>query len=44
MQVEKNTMRFLPVNRNALMVELADLDDTLALLASLQRTPVHGVE
>ena len=37
-------MRFLPVNRNALMVELADLDDTLALLASLQRTPVHGVE
>ena len=44
MKVEKNTMRFLPVNRNALMVELADLDDTLALLASLQRTPVHGVE
>ena len=44
MNVAKNTMRFLPVNRNALMVELADLDDTLALLASLQRTPVHGVQ
>ncbi|QNN59407.1 5-oxoprolinase/urea amidolyase family protein [Diaphorobacter ruginosibacter] len=37
-------MRFLPVNRNALLVELANLDDTLALLASLQKTPVHGVE
>ena len=43
MQVQKNTMRFLPVNRNALMVELADLEDTLALLTSLQNTPVHGV-
>ncbi|QNP50477.1 5-oxoprolinase subunit B/C family protein [Diaphorobacter aerolatus] len=37
-------MRFLPVNSRALLVELADLDDTLALLASLQKTPVHGVE
>ena len=44
MKVEKNTMRFLPVNSRALLVELADLDDTLALLASLQKTPVHGVE
>lgn len=44
MSVDKHTMRFLPVNRNALLVELANLDDTLALLASLQKTPVHGVE
>lgn len=36
-------MRFLPVTSNALLVELADLDQTLALLASLQRDPVHGV-
>lgn len=36
-------MRFLPVSLNALLVELADLDQTLALLASLQRDPVHGV-
>ncbi len=45
MNVEnKNTMRFLPVNRHTLLVELPGLDDTLALLASLQKTPVHGVE
>lgn len=37
-------MRFLPVNLNALLVELADLDQTLALLASLQREPLQGVE
>ena len=37
-------MRFLPVTHNALLVELADLDQTLALLASLQRHPPHGVE
>ncbi|SFB98095.1 sensor histidine kinase inhibitor, KipI family [Polaromonas sp. OV174] len=37
-------MRFLPVNLNALLVELADLDQTLALLASLQREPLPGVE
>lgn len=36
-------MRFLPVTSNALLVELADLDQTLALLASLQRDPLHGV-
>ncbi|AQV93938.1 allophanate hydrolase [Cupriavidus necator] len=36
-------MRFLPVTSNALLVELADLDQTLALLASLQREPLHGV-
>ncbi len=37
-------MRFLPVSLNALLVELADLDQTLALLASLQRDPLAGVE
>ena len=37
-------MRFLPVTLNSLLVELADLDETLALLASLQRTPLAGVE
>ena len=37
-------MRFLPVSLNALLVELADLDQTLALLASLQRTPLTGVQ
>ncbi|ESJ12538.1 biotin carboxyl carrier protein [Cupriavidus sp. HPC(L)] len=36
-------MRFLPVSTNALLVELADLEQTLALLASLQRDPLHGV-
>lgn len=36
-------MRFLPVTSNALLVELADLDQTLALLASLQRDPPPGV-
>lgn len=36
-------MRFLPVSSNALLVELADLDQTLALLASLQRESLHGV-
>ena len=37
-------MRFLPVTHNVLLVELADLDQTLALLASLQRHRPHGVE
>ena len=37
-------MRFLPVTLNSLRVELADLDETLALLASLQHTPLAGVE
>ncbi len=37
-------MRFLPVSLNALLVELADLDQTLALLASLQRGSLAGVE
>ena len=37
-------MRFLPVTLNSLLVELADLEETLALLASLQRNPLAGVE
>ena len=37
-------MRFLPVNLNALLVELDDLAQTLALLQSLQTEPVAGVE
>ncbi|MDR6212374.1 5-oxoprolinase subunit PxpB [Paracidovorax wautersii] len=36
--------RFLPVNLNALLVELDDLDQTLALLASLKRDPIAGIE
>ncbi|VXC93103.1 Sensor histidine kinase inhibitor, KipI family [Pseudomonas sp. 8Z] len=37
-------MRFLPVNLNALLVELADLDETLALFAALQAEPIAGIE
>ena len=37
-------MRFLPVNGSAILVELADLDQTLALLHSLQTTPIAGVQ
>jgi len=37
-------MRFLPVNLDALLVELDDLAQTLALLASLQEMPLAGVE
>ncbi|MGJ7613242.1 MULTISPECIES: 5-oxoprolinase subunit PxpB [unclassified Variovorax] len=37
-------MRFLPVNLNALLVELDDLPQTLALLASLRAEPVAGIE
>ncbi|MBB4846121.1 KipI family sensor histidine kinase inhibitor [Paucibacter oligotrophus] len=37
-------MRFLPVNLDAMLVELADLAQTLALLASLQNKPLAGVE
>ena len=37
-------MRFLPVNLNALLVELDDLAQTLALLASLQAEPIAGIE
>lgn len=37
-------MRFLPVNLDALLVELDDLAQTLALLASLQAEPIEGIE
>ncbi|MCA1370458.1 5-oxoprolinase/urea amidolyase family protein [Bradyrhizobium sp. BRP14] len=37
-------MRFLPVNLTTLLVELADLDETLALFASLSADPIDGVE
>ena len=37
-------MRILPVSLRTLLVELADLNETLALFASLQAEPVAGVE
>jgi KipI family sensor histidine kinase inhibitor len=37
-------MRFLPVNLDALLVELDDLPQTLALLAALQDHPLPGVQ
>lgn len=37
-------MRFLPVNLNALLVELDNLEQTLALLASLKSEPIAGIE
>lgn len=37
-------MRFLPVSLTTILVELADLDETLALFASLQADPVDGIE
>ena len=36
-------MRFLPLNLDALLVELDDLPQTLALLQSLQSDPIRGV-
>jgi KipI family sensor histidine kinase inhibitor len=36
-------LRFLPVHSQALLVELADLEQTLALLDALQQQPVPGV-
>lgn len=39
-----SAMRFLPVNRQALLVELADLPQTLVLLQSLQALPIAGVQ
>jgi KipI family sensor histidine kinase inhibitor len=36
-------MRFLPVNLDAMMVELEDLAQTLALLASLKDDPIPGI-
>lgn len=38
------TLRFLPVNLDAMLVELDDLPQTLALLASLQAEPLAGIE
>ncbi|MFC4625513.1 5-oxoprolinase/urea amidolyase family protein [Daeguia caeni] len=37
-------MRFLPVNLTNMLVELNDLEETLALFASLQADPVAGVQ
>ncbi|WNW13038.1 5-oxoprolinase/urea amidolyase family protein [Pseudomonas sp. DTU_2021_1001937_2_SI_NGA_ILE_001] len=37
-------MRFYPVNLDALLVELANLDETLALFDSLQQQPIAGVQ
>lgn len=37
-------MRFLPVNLDAMLIELDDLPQTLALLASLRAEPVAGIE
>ncbi|AVH38190.1 MULTISPECIES: 5-oxoprolinase/urea amidolyase family protein [Pseudomonas] len=37
-------MRFLPVNLDALLVELNDLDETLALFDALMAEPIAGVE
>ena len=37
-------MRFLPVNLDAIMVELPDLPQTLALQASLRAEPITGIE
>ena len=34
-----SAMRFLPVNRHAILVELADLQQTLVLLGALQAQP-----
>ncbi|PYE23605.1 KipI family sensor histidine kinase inhibitor [Rhizobium sp. PP-CC-3A-592] len=36
-------MRFLPVSLTTLLVELADLQETLALFASLEADPVPGI-
>lgn len=38
------TMRCLSVNLNAVLVELDDLPQTLALLASLRAEPIDGIE
>ncbi|NIF84390.1 5-oxoprolinase/urea amidolyase family protein [Comamonas sp. Tr-654] len=37
-------MRFLPVNRHAILVELPDLQQTLVLLGALQASPIEGVQ
>ena len=35
--------RFLPVSLTTILVELADLDETLALFAALQADPIDGI-
>lgn len=37
-------MRFLPLNHTAFIVELKDLDETLALLSALQTAPLPGID
>lgn len=37
-------MRFLPVNLNTIIVELANLDETLALFEAIAAAPIAGVE
>ncbi len=37
-------MRILPVNRSTVLVELRDLDEVLALYASLTSQPLDGIE
>lgn len=37
-------MRFLPVNLNTIIVELANLDETLALFEALAAKPIAGIE
>jgi len=37
-------VRFLPVNLDTLLVELNDLDETLALFDALMAEPIAGVE
>ncbi len=37
-------MRFLPASLTTILVELADLDQTLALFASLEANPIKGIE
>lgn len=44
MSSRRSDMRFLPVNRHAILVELADLQQTLVLLSALQAEPIDGVQ
>lgn len=44
MSFKRSDMRFLPVNRHAILVELADLQQTLVLLSALQAEPIDGVQ
>ena len=37
-------MRFLPLNLTSFLVELNDLDETLALFAALQANPLPGIK